>query len=143
MNSGVESGPRYRVGYVDGVGTIAWSLNCLPWFILSLIYGSRLVFSLLLGHHPLRCAGIHDHLPFVSQSVSAIENATAPLLYVALLCALIVVPLQALLILTELVQRLAHKQGGVISLVTISTLLWLFCIATLQWNLAGVNFMWD
>lgn len=143
MNSGVESRTRYRVGYVEGVGTIAWSLNCVPWLILSLFWGFRLVFWLLTGHHPHHCANIHDHLPFVRLSVSAIEIATPPLLYVSLLCTLIAVPLQALLILTELVQRLAHKQGGVLSLIAISTLLWLLCIATMRWDLAGVNFMWD
>src|ERR1051326_5932895 len=118
-----ESHPRF--GTVTGIDRAAWVCSLYPVVAIWLIHMMAAMCWLLYGHRPHDFLVDDPHPQFV-------RDLRSLFIFVAMLCVYVsiaVLPLNAFLIMIELVQRTLHRRGGIIRLVAIPVLLWLFCFA--------------
>jgi hypothetical protein len=99
--------------------------------VIWLIYMIGVIGWLLYGHQP------HDYL-VDDPHPQFILNLRAYLTVIGWLCVyacFVVLPLNALFLVIELVQRVLHRQRGIVWLLAIPILLWSLSFASFQWEL--------
>lgn len=119
-----------RFGIVDGVSQVVWACSLYPAAVVLFVYGIWFLCFLLYGHSPHSFRADDPH-PRLVRELASILSVTGMF---SLFFSLAVLPLNALFVLIELLQRLFHRRRDVILLLLIPTLTWLLCFGIIRWS---------